>query len=375
MNNNNDIEIYAALWHQFQLTPVSPRRNLLLQLQPPYDVQILHRYFAPREIETAVNSFEKALGAEIHFVTKFCPHYPSMLIHLLDAPPVLYFRGCLKSSLGVAVVGSRNPSRYGSEVASMISGQISRLGLTVVSGLARGIDSIAHAVALRFRPSESSVASTVAVIGSGLREIYPRENFKLSEEIVESGGCVLSELPPLTKARPHYFPLRNRIISGLSEATVIVEARERSGSLITARTALEQGRDVLVVPGKIDSESFRGSNTLLRDGARPYLDITDLFASLSKNKLSEAVTGNELTGVKNEIPISVTVEESFILSALGESEELTVEHLAEHAGLPAQLTAASVTSLVMKRLVKELPGARFVRAAARERGPITDPSS
>jgi DNA processing protein len=337
------------------------------------DAKFLASNFTETEIETANKSLDEALGGEIRFATRFCELYPPMLAQIADAPPVIYYRGSLQTSLAVALVGSRNPSRYGSEVVFKLSREISRLGLTVVSGLARGIDSIAHSSALQFSPSESAFAPTIAVLGSGLREIYPRENLALSAEIVAAGGSIISELPPRASARPHYFPCRNRIISALAEVTVIVEARERSGSLITARTALEQGREVLVVPGKIDSESFRGSNGLLRDGARPFLDITDLFACLSKSKLSGVLSsGREEEG--SQIPVRLTVEEAAILSALEMSDEMTVENLSEQTGLPAQLAAASVTSLLLKGFVKELPGARFVRATIREGRSTTNPT-
>ena len=375
MSKINELtDTYAALWHQHHLYPASRKRAYLSQLKRLGSEDELLGVFSPAEVNTAKEKHQEALGGRFSYVTRFCDDYPALLLLTPDPPSVLYFSGVLQQTIGVAVVGSRNPSSYGTAVTTELSRDLSRLGITVVSGLARGIDSAAHAAAVRFRSDSRTIAPTIAVLGSGLGFIYPRENLRLAEEIVQSGGCLISELPIGAKPRPHYFPWRNRIISGLSEVTVIVEARERSGSLITARTALEQGREVLVVPGKIDSESFRGSNGLLRDGARPYLDITDLFACLSKSKLSGIVGSVDKRGA-TQLPVSVTLEESAILSVLGESEELTVDDIATHTGLSAQLIAAAVTSLSLKRIIQELPGQRFIRAVGRGERSTTDPTS
>ena len=202
--------------------------------------------------------------------------YPAGLRALSDPPPLLLVRGEIGdlSRPAVAIVGARAATRYGRGVAEELGAAIAAAGFVVVSGLARGVDAAAHRGAL------ASGGRTVAILGSGLDRIYPPEHADLADQVSRS-GAVVSELPlGRPPAAPH-FPLRNRLISGLVQAVVVVEAKHRSGSLITARHALNQGREVLVVPGPIDSANSAGSNTLLRDGAKPVLDASDVLNAIS----------------------------------------------------------------------------------------------
>ena len=216
------------------------------------------------------------------------PAYPPRILALRDPPPLLLVRGNIDDLRrpGVAIVGARAATRYGRGVAEELAGELARAGIVVVSGLARGIDGAAHTAAL------AGGGRTVAVIGSGLDVVYPPEHRALADRIGRA-GAVVSELPlGRPPAAPH-FPLRNRLISGLVLAVVVVEARSRSGSLITARHALNQGREVLVVPGPIDSPHAQGSNALLRDGARPVLEPIDVLESISSPFASPGVAEPE----------------------------------------------------------------------------------
>lgn len=198
------------------------------------------------------------------------PGFPSALREIPDPPLLVWLRGELPVGPALAIVGSRRPSARGLAAAHAFAAELSRAGVAIVSGLAYGIDTSAHEGAL------AGAGRTVAVLASGLDRVTPPGQSRLAERILARGGGWLSERGPGADARPYHFPERNRLISGLARASLIVEAREKSGSLWTARHALEQGRDVLVVPGPIDTDLCRGSNRLLRDGATPILDADDL---------------------------------------------------------------------------------------------------
>ena len=204
------------------------------------------------------------------------PDYPPWLAAIPDPPAVLFVRGALAGlhGSGVGIVGARRCTRYGSTVARNLAADLGRSGLVVFSGLALGIDSAAHVGAL------DAGATTVAVLGCGLARRYPRRNGELAERVVGSGGALVSEYPPDVPPLRHHFPERNRIISGLSRAVIIVEATEKSGSLITARMAAEQGRDVLVVPGPVTGEKSAGCHRLIRQGAGLIRDAEDVLAEL-----------------------------------------------------------------------------------------------
>lgn len=200
--------------------------------------------------------------AEIVWMTSADPQYPALLKELWPQPPRLSYRGGVipEDRAAVAIVGTRTPSYYGIAMAEQLAADLAGAGITIISGLARGIDSVAHRAALQ------AGGRTIAVLGSGLDRIYPPEHAALAEAIARQ-GAVLSEFPPATEALPRHFPQRNRLISGLSLGVIVVEATERSGSLITAEWAAEQNRLVFAVPGNVLSASFRGTHQLIRDGA------------------------------------------------------------------------------------------------------------
>ncbi len=221
--------------------------------------------------------------------------YPPLLRHISDPPETLYIRGsieALRRGTTVAVIGTRAVTRYGEAAAVSIAGPLARAGACVASGLALGVDAVAHAAAL------DANGTTVAVLASGVDDacVGPKTNFGLARKILASGGALVSEFPPGTPAAKHRFPLRNRIIAGLSQAVVVIEAAERSGALITAKLALDAGRDVYAVPGPIFSEASKGTNGLIGQGATPLLDAKDLIVRLgldapTPKKRAEGVAG------------------------------------------------------------------------------------
>lgn len=240
----------------------------------------------------------------------FCDNfYPERLKNYEDSPAVLFYKGNIKKlnqNFNVSIVGARDCSLYGKNLASLISGEIAANNINIISGMAKGIDSYAQDAAVKKN------GYTCAVLGSGVDVIYPRQNRKLYENILER-GCVLSEFIPKTKPYSYNFPLRNRIISGLSDVVIVIEAGEKSGALITANYALEQGKDVMAVPGSVFSDKSRGTNRLIKDGAYVFTCLEDLFDILSveyKNKNYEKkcdLNNNEkkICDVIGNIPIHI----------------------------------------------------------------------
>lgn len=204
--------------------------------------------------------------------------YPKQLKEIYNPPKKLYIIGNKKllQQKGIAIVGARESTQYGKKIAFNISKELSQKGINIISGLALGIDTYAHLGCLKSK----SIGKTIAVLGSGINEIYPKENIELAKNIIKFGGCIVSEYQPEAKANKFNFPKRNRIISGLSEGVLIVEANEKSGALITAEFALEQGREIFAIPGNIDKLQSRGCNLLIRDGAKIVLSYEDILEEL-----------------------------------------------------------------------------------------------
>ncbi len=199
--------------------------------------------------------------------------YPSNLKNIYDPPQTLYCIGdiTLLNNISIAIIGCRNASHYGLKISKIFADKLSKSGLTIVSGLARGIDSEAH------KNSIHNIGKTIAVLGSGIDVIYPRENEELYKEIIKNGGLIISEYEPGTKPDKAYFPMRNRIISGISSGVLVVEAKKRSGTLITVNHALEQGKNVFVVPGNIDSLNSEGTNELIKEGAQMVTNYKEIL--------------------------------------------------------------------------------------------------
>ncbi len=277
--------------------------------------------------------------------------YPLQLRELPD-PPALYVRGAVRreDALAVAIVGSRRATPYGLSVAERLAGDLAARGVTIVSGLARGVDSAAHRGAL------AAGGRTLAVLGGGLDRVYPPENRALAAAIVER-GAVLSQFPPGTPPLAHHFPERNRVIAGLGLGTIVVEAGESSGALITAGLAGELGRLVLAVPGPITSEMSRGTNGLVRDGAtliRDWMDVVDELPMVWR----------ECVRVIASVPTPDVMprgDEGVVLNLLGE-DPVSIDRLIAAGGLGPGRTSAALVALEVTGWARQMPGQRYVRS-------------
>jgi DNA processing protein len=278
------------------------------------------------------------------------PDYPAPLKEIYDPPLVLYARGDLAAARrrGVAIVGSRHTTRYGEECAKKLSYQLAYAGLCIHSGLARGIDTFAHQGAL------AAKGRTTAVLGCSLDQVYPPENQALADKIAGEGGVLLSEFPLGTAPDRQTFPMRNRIVSGLSQGILVIEAGETSGALITARMALDQGRSVFAVPGRIDSTQSRGCHRLIKDGAKLVESAEDI---LSEFDLLLPPSPEEQ---KRPWPEDLSPEEKAVLGAM-EPDETQLDALIQKTGLPSGVVTSTVLRLEMRKLVRQLPGKFFVK--------------
>ncbi len=271
-------------------------------------------------------------------------NYPKLLREVKEAPELLYYRGELKAQENCfAVVGTRLPSAYGKQVALEISGDLAEAGLTIVSGLAPGIDTFAH------RAAVEKGKRTIAVLGTGLDEksIYPQSNLKLARKILERGGALISEYPPGTHGSKFTFPRRNRIISGLSLGILVVEAKQKSGALITAHYAFSQKRKVFAIPGPIHSLNSKGCHYLIKKRAKLVESVNDILIELNLRQLS---TSPELAGENKE--------EKLILSVLKEGA-LPIDKIIEETKLSAAIVASSLAILEIKGKVRNLGGNTF----------------
>ena len=279
--------------------------------------------------------------------------YPALLAAIADPPPVLWLRGDVTAlnPPAVAIVGSRAGTVYACEVGRGLAADLASQGVCVVSGLARGVDSAAHRGVL------AAGGRTIAVLGSGVDVVYPPEHADLAGEIVRS-GLLVSELPPGTTPRPAYFPLRNRLISGLSRAVVVVEASERSGSLITARLALEQGRDVMAVPGNVLTGRNRGAHALLKDGARIVETAEDVVEEIG---LATAAAGGA-DSARSRDAAGCRDAPDPVLRHMDAREVYGIDELAARSGLDSAALLARLTDLELRGRVARAGAGRFVRA-------------
>jgi DNA processing protein len=277
--------------------------------------------------------------------------YPSRLREIYDPPAVLYCAGdpAVLDRPAVAMVGSRKPTAYGRAVAERLGEDLAGCGLTVISGLARGIDSASHWGALKG-------GRTVAVLGSGLERVYPRENTRLFDRVVES-GAVVSELPPEAPPLGFHFPMRNRLISGLTLALVVVEAARRSGSLISARLALEQNREVMAVPGNVTSELSAGTNWLIGNGAKPVSGWRDVVEELSP----EVRAGLREKPPVRRTQVPLDPREKRVLALLEPDSERHIDDIVEAGGLAVSEALSILLALELKGLAAQRPGKFFQR--------------
>ncbi len=275
------------------------------------------------------------------------PNYPRYLREVPNPPPLLYGRGELLEAdqWAVAVVGTRRLTSYGKQVARELVRGLVRNNVTIVSGLAKGIDSIAHQVAVDMG------GRTIAVLGSGLDHIYPAQNRPLADKIIAGQGAVISEYALGVKPDAKNFPPRNRIISGLSLGVVIVEAGNRSGALITANFALEQNREVFAVPGNINSPASKGTNRLVQQGAKSVLDVEDILEELNLTMVLERVA------VQKAVPD--TAEEALLLEHLSQ-QPVHVDELSRDCGLPSSMVSSTLTLMELKGMVQQVGGMNYV---------------
>lgn len=290
----------------------------------------------------------KRIGARIVLLED--EDYPVNLLNISNPPPVLFIKGELSEEdrFAAAVIGSRDPSRYGESVAASISRDLAADGMTLVSGMARGIDSISHREALR------AGGRTIAVLGSGIDVIYPPENRGLFDKIIHS-GAVVTEFPMSTPPNGINFPNRNRIISGLSLGVVIVEAGMKSGSLITAQCAIKQGREVFAVPGKIGYAGSRGTNKLIKDGGKLVENAKDVM-----DVLSPQFGDNKETPARSEVESILPKNAELILDTLTE-EPLHIDDVAIKSRLNIKEVSTLLLHLEMSGFISQLPGKIFMR--------------
>jgi len=310
----------------------------------------------------AQQEWESARGLDAEILLQQAPEFPQRLKELPDAPPLLYCRGDMRllRTPGVAVVGSRACSPEGMAVARTIAGELSAAGVTVVSGLAIGIDGQAHLAALR-HPGK-----TVAVLGTGIDVVYPKSNAGLFARIA-SEGLILTEFMPSSPPDAKHFPIRNRLISGLSLGVVIVEATRRSGSLITARFALEQNREVYAVPGPVFAELSTGCQDLVRQGARAVFSAEDILRDLAPQLRSygiqEFAPSAPAPKITREASPTPEGDAGRVVRALRENGPCHIDELARRADLPVARLSSLLVRLELQALVQRLPGMRYKASA------------
>ena len=294
------------------------------------------------------DELEKLERYKVKVITRNDPAYPPRLKETYEPPPLLYVRGSLipEDEWAIAVVGTRRASVYGRQVTEEIAADLARNKITVISGLAKGVDSAAHRAALE------AGGRTLAIAGCGLDMVYPSDHVTLARQIMEH-GALISEFPLGTRPKPEHFPQRNRIMSGMSLGVLVVEAGETSGALITARWALEQDREVFAVPGSIFSPHSRGANRLIQEGAKLVRNCADILEELN---LTMAVQQLEM---KEIVPTTDT--EAQVLRYL--SKEAThIDDLCRHSGLPIAAVSSTLTMLELKGLAKQAEGMNYVLA-------------
>ncbi len=308
----------------------------------------------PGLFEEAIKQYEICEQQGISLLTQLHNRFPRRLLEICDSPALLYSRGSLlpQDDLAIAVVGSRRCTTYGRRQAERLAASLARAGFTIVSGLARGIDAAAHRGAL------NAGGRTLAILASGVSDIYPPEHADLAMEI-ERHGALLSEMPVTQKPKPGLFPQRNRIISGLSIGIVVVEATRRSGALYTARHGLEQGREVFAVPGPADSLASDGCHELIRDGVTLIRNADDVLAELGP--LASPTTTAPDVVIHHPRELILNALESEILNSIGLTP-MHIDELLREMSMDPSRVLATLTVLEMRRFVRRLPGNFLVRA-------------
>jgi DNA processing protein len=313
---------------------------------------------ARREIDVAAE-LELCRQNGVDLLVASQPEYPQQLRTIYDPPGVLFVRGQVlpQDGLAVAIVGTRHATPYGLAQAERLASGLARAGYTIVSGLARGIDAAAHRGALK------AGARTLAVLGSGVLNIYPPEHVQLAQEVIAQ-GAVLSENPPRSPPLAGAFPQRNRIVTGMSLGVIVVEAADRSGALISARHAMEQGREVFAVPGRVDSRMSKGCHRLIRDGAKLVETVDDVLEELGPlaAPTQAAATGDgESREIRHPVELQLNEPEQAVLAVIGD-ENITIDEVVVASGLPVQNVLSILSVLEMRRLIRRTSGSQVRRA-------------
>src|SRR5580693_7693062 len=318
-----------------------------------------------KSAELAREEIARAAAAGVTVVSVEDPCYPSRLKEIYDPPLVLYVRGNpeVLTLPGIAIVGTRHPTPYGSGMAERLACDLAAQGLVIISGMARGVDTASH------RGAISAKGKTVAVLGTGVDVIYPKENSRLSEQIVALGGAIISEFPLGTSPFPQNFPIRNRIISGMSIGVLVVEAAEYSGTRITARCALEQNRDVFAVPGNVTNKNSWGPNTLIKQGAKLVATWEDVWEDLPPEvKLALTPASSPESGEASSASLfpdeGLPPHEKKILSLLKADEATQIDEIVER--LEAEMSSseifAALFELELTGKIRQMPGKNFVKS-------------
>jgi DNA processing protein len=325
--------------------------------------RVAQSILAQAGLKEAARDLEASAKAGCQVVAYSSDDYPPRLKQIPDPPLVLYVRGDVKvlSRHALAIVGTRRPTAYGSQVAQRLARDLAQRQLVIVSGLARGIDSAAHRGALE------AAGKTVAVLGSGIDVIYPRENKRLAEQVVEC-GALISEFPPGTSPAPENFPIRNRTISGLALGVLVVEAAEYSGSLITARLALEQNREVFAVPGNITSAQSFGPNHLIKQGAKlvdEWMDVVEEFPAEVRMQLLPPVKASDESAATPQTGLlfeqSLTPDQKVVFEVLRADQPLFVDAILTSTEIPQARVMTALLELEMAGVIRQLPGKNFIR--------------
>ncbi len=296
--------------------------------------------------------YDRVIQKGVKIVTLIDPAYPPLLLQIPDPPPFLYVCGALgDTSRSIAVVGSRNATPYGLTITTSLCEELAAADFTIISGMARGIDSAAHEGALAVK------GRTIAVLGSGLERIYPAANLNLFHRIAER-GAVISEFPLDTEPEAHNFPRRNRIISGMALGTVVVEATKNSGSLITARLAAEQNREVFAVPGSIESFKSKGTHALIKQGAKLVENVADIFEELSPVIPAPIRRDPARQGRKQEPRPLLAPDESAVFERLG-PYPVHIDDIARKIDLEPGKISSVLLQLELKGLITQSPGKYF----------------
>lgn len=320
---------------------------------PGVGSKLVHAIITAKETVNVQQQLEICRQHDIEILERDGENYPERLSEIYDPPSILFCQGKIlpADNISVAIVGTRHASNYGTKTAEHLARGLSMAGVTIVSGLARGIDSAAHRGALE------SGGRTIAVLGGGHLKMYPPEHKDLARQICGQGAVVTESLPG-SSPKSGSFPRRNRIVTGLSLGVIVVEAADRSGALISARLAMEQGREVFAVPGRIDNRTSRGCHRLIRDGAKLVENVDDVLEELGP-MATPTKLDNETT-IRRPAELKLTEQESKVLNAIS-SEATQFDVIVEQTGLPPARVLSTISILEMRRLIRRISGTAMVR--------------